>query len=332
MAAGGGKDDDLGDVYELLEVSHEASEKEIQAAYRRGSLKCHPDRNPDDPEAAQKFDRFTRAKDLLLNPLKRAEIDRVRKAKQDLEKRFAQEDSKRRRLREDLEKREKAVAQRGESNVQSSTSSESAADIRKRLVQTDFAARIKAREADLAGRQADIATEVLRSRCEIEAARVRLSWREGAVVTAELISKELTAFGMKSLKMEENCSAAAQLGSREDALRAVLHFRERKYQVPFRVAMIKVTKPVVESEAVAPPRDRHGVDALHRGSKPAATEKERTTFAQASPAPPPAQKESTAGGAFASWEADMLSDLAVLAAAQRRGPQIAAPPKHVAAL
>merc|ERR1740129_360233 len=102
MASGGqsSKDDDLGDVYELLGVSEEAGEKDIQGAFRKGSLKCHPDRNPDDPAAAEKFDRLTRAKELLLDAVRRAEYDRKRKAKRDLEERYAKEDETRRKLRE----------------------------------------------------------------------------------------------------------------------------------------------------------------------------------------------------------------------------------------
>jgi hypothetical protein len=37
--------------YELLGVSHDAREEEINKAFRQRSLKVHPDRNPDNPEA-----------------------------------------------------------------------------------------------------------------------------------------------------------------------------------------------------------------------------------------------------------------------------------------
>jgi DnaJ family protein C protein 17 len=41
------------DLYGFLEVSKEATEKELTKAYRRKALRCHPDKNPDDPAAGR---------------------------------------------------------------------------------------------------------------------------------------------------------------------------------------------------------------------------------------------------------------------------------------
>ena len=47
------------DLYKLLEVNFEADEATIRKAYRKKALKCHPDKNPDDPKAAEIFHQVT---------------------------------------------------------------------------------------------------------------------------------------------------------------------------------------------------------------------------------------------------------------------------------
>lgn len=64
------------DYYEVLGVEKAADEKEIKKAYRRVAMKYHPDRNPDDPDADDKFKEATEAYDVLMNAEKRAAYDR----------------------------------------------------------------------------------------------------------------------------------------------------------------------------------------------------------------------------------------------------------------
>lgn len=64
-----------GDYYELLGVPRDASTDEIKSAFRRLARKFHPDVNPDDPEAEEKFKNIGEAYAVLSDPNKRREFD-----------------------------------------------------------------------------------------------------------------------------------------------------------------------------------------------------------------------------------------------------------------
>lgn len=63
------------DYYEVLGVSRDASQEEIKKAYRKMALKYHPDRNPGDTAAEEKFKEAAEAYDVLSNPDKKARYD-----------------------------------------------------------------------------------------------------------------------------------------------------------------------------------------------------------------------------------------------------------------
>jgi molecular chaperone DnaJ len=64
------------DYYEVLGVGRDASEEEVKRAYRKLAVKFHPDKNPDDPNAEEKFKELGEAYDVLMDSDKRAAYDR----------------------------------------------------------------------------------------------------------------------------------------------------------------------------------------------------------------------------------------------------------------
>lgn len=63
------------DYYEVLGVSKNASDDEIKKAYRKLAIKYHPDKNPGDKEAEEKFKEINEAHDVLSDKQKRARYD-----------------------------------------------------------------------------------------------------------------------------------------------------------------------------------------------------------------------------------------------------------------
>ena len=64
------------DYYEVLEVSRDADGTTIKKSYRKLAIRFHPDKNPDDPEAEDKFKEIGEAYEILMDEQKRAAYDR----------------------------------------------------------------------------------------------------------------------------------------------------------------------------------------------------------------------------------------------------------------
>lgn len=61
--------------YDVLGVPRSASEKEIKSAFRRLAKKNHPDQNPDDPKAKERFAEISQAYEIIGDPAKRKQYD-----------------------------------------------------------------------------------------------------------------------------------------------------------------------------------------------------------------------------------------------------------------
>jgi molecular chaperone DnaJ len=68
------------DYYEILGVGRQAESVELKSAYRKLALQHHPDRNPNNPDAAEKFKEASEAYAVLSDPEKRARYDRFGRA------------------------------------------------------------------------------------------------------------------------------------------------------------------------------------------------------------------------------------------------------------
>uniref|UniRef100_A0A8C5MGR9 DnaJ homolog subfamily C member 17 n=1 Tax=Leptobrachium leishanense TaxID=445787 RepID=A0A8C5MGR9_9ANUR len=106
------------DLYGLLDITPEATEKQIKKAYRQKALTCHPDKNPDNPRAADLFHQLSQALEVLTDGAARAAYDKLRKAKEAAARRTQKLDDKRKKVKLDLEAREReAQAQVAEEEV-----------------------------------------------------------------------------------------------------------------------------------------------------------------------------------------------------------------------
>ncbi|KAI1287696.1 DnaJ -like protein subfamily C member 17 [Halotydeus destructor] len=97
------------DLFEFLGVNENANDQEIKKAFRKQALTCHPDKHPDNPKAAELFQKYTKAAGILLDASARAAYEKVLRARKDRATRHKHLDSKRRKLRDDLEARERAA-------------------------------------------------------------------------------------------------------------------------------------------------------------------------------------------------------------------------------
>lgn len=105
------------DFYDLLGVSAESSQKELDRAWRKTALKYHPDKVGTDATAKEKFHLAQIGFDLLSNPSSKQIYDNARNARLQREKQHAAFEGRRRQMKEDLESRERGVKRSWEESL-----------------------------------------------------------------------------------------------------------------------------------------------------------------------------------------------------------------------
>jgi DnaJ family protein C protein 17 len=99
------------DFYELLGIDILTDESVIKRQYRKTSVKYHPDKNPDNAQAAEQFILLGIARDILLDPTLKGEYDRQRQRRQERELEKGRLGAQRRQMVEELEKAEREGVQ-----------------------------------------------------------------------------------------------------------------------------------------------------------------------------------------------------------------------------
>jgi DnaJ family protein C protein 17 len=95
------------DFYELLGVAFDAPEAAIKKAYRKASIRYHPDKNPDNKDAADRFIYLGWARDILIDEKLKGEYDRARTRRREKALQDELLDGRRRKMKDDLERRER---------------------------------------------------------------------------------------------------------------------------------------------------------------------------------------------------------------------------------
>ncbi|KAG7281214.1 hypothetical protein CRUP_019739 [Coryphaenoides rupestris] len=112
------------DLYGLLDIEGTATPKEIKKAYRQKALKCHPDKNPDNPKAADLFHQLSQALEVLTDAAARAAYDKICAAKKQAEERNRKLDDKRKKIKFDLEARERRAEEQNQEETRNTRSLE----------------------------------------------------------------------------------------------------------------------------------------------------------------------------------------------------------------
>ncbi|RWS16270.1 DnaJ-like protein subfamily C member 17 [Dinothrombium tinctorium] len=209
-------DDDISklDLYALLEVAFDSELSEIKKAYRKKALQCHPDKNPDDPNAAHKFRLLSKALEVLADDNARAAYDKVLKARQERVVRNRELDRKRRKLIDDLEAREKKAQEEAAFENNEKQMQKEIERLRKE------GSRILEMENELLRKEVENELKAQRRKAESSLPRLQIKWDKKAIkYDYEELNNIFSKYGEVSLVAGKS-SAVIEFNSTDAAIKA----------------------------------------------------------------------------------------------------------------
>lgn len=226
------------DLYGLLGIEIGATEAEVRKAYRKKALQCHPDKNPDNPKAAELFQELSKALEILIDASARAAYDKLLNAKKAAQLRTQQLDSKRQKLKEELEERERRArdAAKGGYKVQKTP---------EELFQEEFE-RLRKEGSKLIEEEQELMRQQLREEKAMQGKaqsswdpskhRIKIKWKAGkddpenGGYTQEVLNKFLSKYGdinVLVMSPKKNGSALVEFRTQEAAEMAVSYEQGR---------------------------------------------------------------------------------------------------------
>ncbi|XP_013099037.2 dnaJ homolog subfamily C member 17 [Stomoxys calcitrans] len=249
-------------LYELLGIEPEAQEHDIRKAYRKKALACHPDKNPDNPKAAELFHELSNALQVLTDTAARLAYDKVLKSKKAAEIRHKQLDSKRQKLKEDLLLREQEALHAQYSRRSSSYTVVQKTDEEILQEQIERLRREGSRLLEEEQRllreqlQTSFADQAQKNRQSEEAQcyRLKIKWNSNGGYTEDKLMTYMKKYGdVVALVMSKKCGSALIEFKTLEAAELALAYEKGALENPLRIEWVDAFRKEANSRKTQTP-------------------------------------------------------------------------------